>query len=288
MATTYKKIKYDGNPTMCDVAEKDSAGNVIKDTYVKTSGDETISGTKTFSSPIKTDEVDNSNGNAIARYKSTENKVVLGGSTIPTTIMGSGDRPNYSKDGSDFTGEPLALLSDVSGGGTIADGSVTTAKLADGAVTNAKIADRTITTDKINTSFYINMDHLDINTNLCLFTVSLRININDNDYFILYTKSIGYNYYFYDVDSGSMSEIDNEVLIQFLYGIGLTNSSVTGYGVINNSTVIPLNFSLSIGDNNISILYYEIKNGVINTNNISTSLDGLDINSSYVYHECLY
>ena len=33
MATTYKKLSYDGNPTMCDVAEKDSAGNVIKDYY---------------------------------------------------------------------------------------------------------------------------------------------------------------------------------------------------------------------------------------------------------------
>ena len=150
MATTYKKLKYDENPTMCDVAERDSAGNVIKDTYVSKSdieseaslranadtllqgqidvlskskvglsGDETISGTKTFSSPIKTDEIDNTNGNAIARYKSTENKVVLGGSTIPTTIMGSGDRPTYSKNGSDFDGEPLALLSDVSGGGGV-------------------------------------------------------------------------------------------------------------------------------------------------------------------------
>lgn len=150
MATTYKKLSYDDNPTMCDVAEKDSAGNVIKDTYVSKSdieseaslranadtllqgqidilskskvglsGDETINGTKTFSSPIKTDEIDNTNGNAIARYKSTENKVVLGGSTIPTTIMGSGDRPTYSKNGSDFSGEPLALLSDVSGGGGV-------------------------------------------------------------------------------------------------------------------------------------------------------------------------
>ena len=58
-------------------------------------------------------DINNANGNAMVRYKSTENKVVLGGSTIPTTIMGSGDRPTYSKNGSDFSGNPLALKSDV-------------------------------------------------------------------------------------------------------------------------------------------------------------------------------
>ena len=49
----------------------------------------------------------------MVRYKTTENRVVLGGSTIPTTIMGSTERPYYSIDGSDFTGVPLALLSDI-------------------------------------------------------------------------------------------------------------------------------------------------------------------------------
>ena len=39
MATTYKKLSYDGKPTMCDVAEKDSAGHTIKDYYVSKSGD---------------------------------------------------------------------------------------------------------------------------------------------------------------------------------------------------------------------------------------------------------
>lgn len=62
---------------------------------------------------IKTNKVDNTNGNAIVRFKEVENKVVLGGSTIPTTIMGSGDRPTYSKDGSDFEGKEIALLDDV-------------------------------------------------------------------------------------------------------------------------------------------------------------------------------
>lgn len=62
---------------------------------------------------IKTNEVDNTNGNAMVRFKETENKVVLGDSTIHTTIMGSGDRPTYSKYNSDFSGSELALLDDV-------------------------------------------------------------------------------------------------------------------------------------------------------------------------------
>ena len=81
--------------------------------------DQTISGIKTFTSEIKTNQIANENDNAMVRYKTTENRVVLGGSTIPTTIMGSTERPYYSADGSDFTGVPLALLSDCSGGGEV-------------------------------------------------------------------------------------------------------------------------------------------------------------------------
>lgn len=72
-----------------------------------------LTNTGTFDNYVLTDNINNTNGNAMVRYKSTENKVVLGGSTIPTTIMGSGDRPTYSKNGSDFTGNELALKSDV-------------------------------------------------------------------------------------------------------------------------------------------------------------------------------
>ena len=95
-------------------------GNVISATggstptdYVDLSSEQTISGVKTFSNEVKTNQIANANDNAMLRYKETENKVVVGGSTIPTTIMGSGDRPTYSKDGSDFNGSPLALLNDV-------------------------------------------------------------------------------------------------------------------------------------------------------------------------------
>ena len=66
-----------------------------------------------FDIQVRTDNINNTNGNAMVRYKSSENKVVLGDSTIPTTIMGSGDRPTYSNDGSDFEGKPLALYSDI-------------------------------------------------------------------------------------------------------------------------------------------------------------------------------
>ena len=72
-----------------------------------------ITGQKTFTEHIKNDELDNTNGNAMVRYKSTENKVVLGGSTIETTLMGKGERPTYSNDGSNFEGKPLALYSDI-------------------------------------------------------------------------------------------------------------------------------------------------------------------------------
>ena len=161
MSKTYKKINYTENgtkiPVLVDAALTDKDGDEIDiSSMMKKDTDETITGTKTFTSPVKTDEIDNTNDNAMLRYKSTENKVVLGGSTIPTTIMGSGDRPTYSKNGSDFDGKPLALLSDVKS--EIEDGSVTTAKLADGAVTTDKIADGTITSSKLKESYALVSD----------------------------------------------------------------------------------------------------------------------------------
>lgn len=95
----------------------DGEGNEISKAYVNLTGDQTISGTKTFTSEIKTNQIANENDNAMLRYKETEDKVVVGGSTKPTTIMGSEDRPKYSSDGSDFEGKPLALLSDIGSGG---------------------------------------------------------------------------------------------------------------------------------------------------------------------------
>ncbi len=82
--------------------------------YVLKSGD-------TMSGALKINEIDNTSGNALVRFKSTESKNVFGGSNFNCLLMGSGDRPYYSKDGSDFSGVELALKSDItssSGGDT--------------------------------------------------------------------------------------------------------------------------------------------------------------------------
>lgn len=87
--------------------------------FVTVNAEQTISGVKTFSSYIKTPQVANSNGNALIREKSTEGKSVFGNDSTGAVIMGNGDRPYYSKSGSDFVGEEIALLSDISGGSSV-------------------------------------------------------------------------------------------------------------------------------------------------------------------------
>lgn len=72
-------------------------------------GNEFHYGTETHKGIIKTNEIDNLNGNAIVRYKDTEGKTVIGTSEKPTVLMGSSDRPYYSKDGSDFNGTELEI-----------------------------------------------------------------------------------------------------------------------------------------------------------------------------------
>lgn len=101
-----KVVNFEGNEV--------HKGSEIHNGYASFLGDENHTGTETHKGIIKTNEIDNLNGNAILRYKDTENKVVVGTSEKPAMIMGSTDRPYYSKDGSDFTGEELALKSDVS------------------------------------------------------------------------------------------------------------------------------------------------------------------------------
>lgn len=91
--------------------------NSFKQTAVITSGNQTINGVKTFKEPIHTNQVANENGGALLRYKDTESVAVFGGISYPALIMGSTKRPKYSNDGSDFSGEELALLSDVQSGG---------------------------------------------------------------------------------------------------------------------------------------------------------------------------
>lgn len=142
MSTIYKKLSYDNNPTMCDVAEKDSAGYVIKDHYV-------------------------SNTKFEVYIKSTSQAVSVGNSALPLELVGSDERVTYKSKGAgkiytlsttdDYetlkkvvdtkqdeltAGDNITITGNVisATGGTIADGSVTTAKLADGAVTLDKIA----------------------------------------------------------------------------------------------------------------------------------------------------
>lgn len=83
----------------------------------------TFTKTNTFNSPIKIDEIDNSLGNAMVRYKSTESNtpVVVGTSEKPMVLMGNGTRPTYSSSGSDFSGSELALKSDLDSAGSMGE-----------------------------------------------------------------------------------------------------------------------------------------------------------------------
>lgn len=103
-AYTYCAVRGDQMASYVAYVTKDMA---------TTSTAQTITGAKTFTSAIKADELDNSSGNALVRYKSTEGKNVFGGVNYPAVLMGSADRPYYSNSGSDFTGSEIALVSDL-------------------------------------------------------------------------------------------------------------------------------------------------------------------------------
>ena len=91
---------------------------------VHLTGSEIITGEKTFNESItiksdktiKTNEIDNANGNALVRFKSIEGKNVFGGVNYDAVLMGTSDRPYYSKSGSDFSGSEMALLTDITEG----------------------------------------------------------------------------------------------------------------------------------------------------------------------------
>lgn len=75
---------------------------------------QSIGGVKTFTSEVKTNQIANVNDNAMVRFKETEGKNVFGGISYDCVLMGKSSRPFYSKDGSDFNGNEVALMSDVS------------------------------------------------------------------------------------------------------------------------------------------------------------------------------
>ena len=91
-------------------------GTLLLDTdekVMKTDTDQTVDGIKTFSNYIKTPQVASVEGKGLVRYKETEGKSVYGNDSTGNVLMGNTDRPSYSKSGSDFNGNELALLSDL-------------------------------------------------------------------------------------------------------------------------------------------------------------------------------
>lgn len=107
---------YVGEITSLNEKEAQVISKEVKTTdCAKKSEENTFTKTNTFSMPIKTDEIDNSLGNAMVRYKSTESgtPIVIGSSTKPLLLMGSNERPSFTNSGSDFKGKSIALLEDV-------------------------------------------------------------------------------------------------------------------------------------------------------------------------------
>ena len=87
--------------------------NTLDGQVVKLGTDQTIPSIKTFSNYIKTPQVASVEGKGLVRYKATEGKSVYGNDSTGNVLMGNTDRPSYSKSGSDFNGNELALLSDL-------------------------------------------------------------------------------------------------------------------------------------------------------------------------------
>ena len=188
-----------------------------------------------FNIQVRTDNINNTNGNAMVRYKSTENKVVLGGSTIPTTIMGSGDRPNYSKNGSDFSGNPLALKSDVD--------TETTERKAQDTTLQSNIDKKANTTD---------LDTLksSVNTNWSTLMANLGIGRWANQTFV--RDWWGANNIFYD----SMLPLYTNVTRTF--------ASIKGFDFSSSKPVyVSHNFNDSISEMRYTFAWGELKNELL-------------------------
>ena len=77
--------------------------------YTKRASDETITGAWTYSNAPKMDTLENSEGNAMYHFNSS--KVFFGQTTVPITLRGSLERPQYTTDGTTF--QDIALKSDI-------------------------------------------------------------------------------------------------------------------------------------------------------------------------------
>lgn len=110
MAITYEPYVKTGDNTYEEIK---FPYNVLSDApnlseYVTKSGEETISGVKTFTSAPKMDTLENSRGNAMYHFNGS--KVYFGQTTFSITLRGNGVRPKYLQNGDE---SELALYNDL-------------------------------------------------------------------------------------------------------------------------------------------------------------------------------
>lgn len=93
----------------------DAKKTLVPDTrnYAQKDKSEEITGEWFFTNDngIKTDKIENINGNTVYEFDGANNK--FGSSTVPTQIHGSGTRPKYSSDGESY--KEVALVEDIAG-----------------------------------------------------------------------------------------------------------------------------------------------------------------------------
>lgn len=119
------ELSYDLLATASTIAQRTGNGNVLMTTPTEANAGTNkayVDGALSSKLDVKAggngnyiqiDEIDNTLGNALVRFKSSEGKNVFGGVGYNAVLMGNSDRPYYSKDGSDFNGVELALKSDL-------------------------------------------------------------------------------------------------------------------------------------------------------------------------------
>ena len=179
---------------------------------------QTITGSKTFKSPIKSNEIDNEKGNALLRFKETEEKNIVGGSNYPLTLMGSEDRPSYSKDGSDFEGNPLALKSDVD-----SNWDLLMANLGIGRYSNQIFNVYAWTTDK--NEFYD--DLAPYYTNCTRYLANSKFNYNYPTYMMNdYTNKVDAAYMFWNYECSELHLSNMKISSAYSMFYGCTASKI--------------------------------------------------------------
>ena len=224
------KISVDGKEEIIESDEKASGvlsalicienggGGGTSENAVTINTAQTITGSKTFKQPIRANEIDNENGNAMLRYKETEGKNVVGGSNYPLTLMGSGDRPTYSKDGSDFEGNPLALKSDVD-----SNWDSLMANLGIGRYSNQIFNVYNWLTDK--NEFYDNL--APYYTNCTRYLANSKFNYNYPTYMMNdYTNNINASYMFWNYECSELYLSNMKISSSYSMFYGCTASKI--------------------------------------------------------------